>query len=260
MGTNNNLGDKSDVKVNESVSVIIPYNKEFVQGKELLFAVRSWVKNCLFPFRIVVIGDREEWFGEELVFIESPGSSDNRQVDMLDKLKKVLASSDVTERFVWADANIYLINPIEMAHIELPKVTGILDMMKNGAVFPDNMQRTIQLLEKEGMPRQNFETRTPVLFEKARMQDLLEHYPEMGNGVLLSSLYFNSRKCAPHPVLLDWRTDSFLLPVVSQQPDEGVVRELTTRKVFLTNAASGYSPWLEKFLTERFPEQSCLEM
>ena len=55
------------------VSVVIPYCKEYAQGNELLFALRSWYQNARFPFRIVIIGDAEEWMdGENLTLIECP--------------------------------------------------------------------------------------------------------------------------------------------------------------------------------------------
>lgn len=78
-------------------------------------------------------------------------------------------------------------------------------------------------------------------------------------GVLFTSLYFNSVNTA-HPARLDWRTDPFLLPVVSKSPDEKLVNELLRNKVFMNNARSGYSPWLESFLSRRFPEKCVAEL
>ena len=78
-------------------------------------------------------------------------------------------------------------------------------------------------------------------------------------GVLFTSLYFNSVNTV-HPARLDWKTDPFLLPVVTKTPNEKYVNELLQNKVFLNNANSGYSPWLEKFLERRFPEKSPCEL
>ena len=38
--------------VQDHVTVVIPYCKEFAQGKELLFALRSWQKNVRFGMKI----------------------------------------------------------------------------------------------------------------------------------------------------------------------------------------------------------------
>jgi len=83
--------------------------------------------------------------------------------------------------------------------------------------------------------------------------------PKEDTGVLFTSLYFNTVNTA-HPARLDWRTDPFLLPVVSKAPDEKYVNELLRNKVFLNNANSGYSPWLESFLSRRFPEKCPAEL
>ena len=78
-------------------------------------------------------------------------------------------------------------------------------------------------------------------------------------GVLFTSLYFNQVNIG-HPARLDWRTDPFLLPVVSKSPDEKFVNELLKNKVFMNNARSGYSPWLESFLSRRFPDKCPCEL
>ena len=112
--------------VQDHVTVVIPYCKEFAQGKELLFALRSWQKNVRFGINVVVIGDREDWFSEEITFIEHNRVSDNAQVDTLAKLKVAMESPEVTGRFIWTNDDIYVMNPIDLAHVALPKVNGML--------------------------------------------------------------------------------------------------------------------------------------
>lgn len=243
------------------LSVVIPYCKEQAQGNELLFAVRSWFQNARFPFRIVVIGDSEDWMDtENLTFIEMPRLSDIPSVDTLHKLWVAMDSSDVTGRFIWTNDDIYLVNPVSMAHIELPKALGKLNPEAYNGHYRKAMQHTVDLLTESGMPTQNYGTHTPVVFEKQRLAAFLPaDDPKATEGVLFTSLYFNQSVTA-HPVRLDWRTDPFLLPVVSKQPNEKFVDELLRNKVFLNNARSGYSPWLESFLSQRFPEKSPCEL
>ena len=116
--------------VQDHVTVVIPYCKEFAQGKELLFALRSWQKNVRFGINVVVIGDREGWFSEEITFIEHNRVSDNPQVDTLAKLKVAMESSEVTGRFIWTNDDIYVMNPIDSSHVVLPKVNGMLVPLK----------------------------------------------------------------------------------------------------------------------------------
>ena len=256
------VADESPVlekKAQDHTTVVIPYCKEFAQGKELLFALRSWYNNALFPANLVIIGDREDWFGEEVTVIEHQRTSDNPQIDTMEKLKLAIESPEVTESFIWTNDDIYLVNRVSLAHIEIPKVLGELKPEKFKGTYAENMSRTVMLLDKFGLPKLNYGTHTPVLFEKFRLKDMLERFPEAESGVLFSSLYFNFQPFPAYPVVLDWETDQFLLPIVSRNPNEQKAKELLQKKVFLNNTVSGHSAWLEKFLEQMFPEPSIFE-
>lgn len=256
------VADKSPVlekKAQDHTTVVIPYCKEFAQGRELLFALRSWYEKTCFPANLVIIGDREDWFGEEIFVIEHQRTSDNPQIDTMEKLKLAIESPEVTERFIWTNDDIYLVNRVSLAHIEIPKVLGELNPEKFKGTYAENMSRTVMLLDKSGLPKLNYGTHTPVLFEKFRLKDMLVHFPEAESGVLFSSLYFNFQPFPAYPVVLDWKTDQFLLPIVSRNPNEQKAKELLQKKVFLNNTVSGHSAWLEKFLEQMFPEPSIFE-
>ena len=243
----------------DHTSVVFPYCKEFAQGKELLYALRSWYKNCCFQANFVVIGDKEDWFSEEICFIECPRVSDNPSVDTYHKLKVALESDKVTDDFVWTNDDIYVLQPIDLSHIQLPKVIGLLDISKYRGFYRENMQRTIDCLKQLGAACQNYGTHTPVMFNKASWLGLIAKLDEqITQGMLYTSIYFNLQQPQVTAVTLDWRKDPFLLPVVSQNPSTEVVKSLLP-KMFLNNARSGYSPWLESFLNKEFPAKCLFE-
>ncbi|WP_300814481.1 hypothetical protein [uncultured Bacteroides sp.] len=243
----------------DHTSIVIPYCKEFAQGKELLYALRSWAENCCFPANIVVIGDQEDWFSDEIHFIECPRMSDNPSVDTFNKLKAALDSDAVTDDFVWTNDDIYVLQPIDLSHIRIPKVLGPLEPQKYKGFYRENMQRTIDCLKELDAACLNYGTHTPVFFNKASWLGLIAKLGEqMNQGMLFTSIYFNLRQPQVTTVTLDWKKDPFLLPVVSQKPSTEVVKSLLP-KMFLNNARSGYSPWLENFLEEHFPEKTELE-
>lgn len=244
----------------DHTSVVFPYCKEFAQGKELLYALRSWYKNCCFQANFVVIGDKEDWFSEEICFIECPRVSDNPSVDTYHKLKVALESDKVTDDFVWTNDDIYVLQPIDLSHIQLPKVIGLLDISKYRGFYRENMQRTIDCLKQLGAACQNYGTHTPVMFNKASWLGLIAKLDEqITQGMLYTSIYFNLQQPQVTAVTLDWRKDPFLLPVVSQNPSTEVVKSLLP-KMFLNNARSGYSPWLESFLDKEFPAKCLFEL
>lgn len=250
---------QTDVLMATHTSVVIPYCKEFAQGKELLYALRSWDKNCCFPADFVVIGDKEDWFSDEIHFIECPRVSDNPSVDTYHKLKVALERDLVTDDFIWTNDDIYVLQPIDLSHIQLPKVLGPLDTSKYKGFYRENMQRTIDCLKQLGASFQNYGTHTPVMFNKASWLGLIAKLDEqITQGMLYTSIYFNLQQPQVTAVTLDWRKDPFLLPVVSQNPSTEVVKSLLP-KMFLNNARSGYSPWLESFLDKEFPAKCLFE-
>ena len=238
------------------VSVVIPYCREYAQGNELLFALRSWFKHARFPFQVVVIGDGEEWMdAANLVLIDCPRVSGVPSVDTLHKLWVAVNSPEVTGVFIWSNDDIYLVNPVGMEHIALPKVRGNLEPGKYNGHYAAAMRRTVALLQEAGMPNLDYGTHTPVLLDKHRLAGMLpEDDTKASVGVLYTSLYFN-RYNEAHPVRLNWKTDPFLLTVVSKSPDDKLVDTLLKDKVFMNNARSGYSPWLERRLSSMFPDK-----
>lgn len=255
------IEDRMTAGSDACISVVIPYCKEYAQGNELLFAIRSWYKNARFPFHIFVIGDYEDWMdGENVTWIDCPRVSDIPSVDTLHKLHEILTYTAVTERFIWTNDDIYLMNPVSVPHIVLPKVLGPLNPKGYNGHYRAAMEHTIEMLTDAGLPLLNYGTHTPVMFKKSNLKALLPGDDvNAKTGVLFTTLYFNSVNTA-HPARLDWRTDPFLLPVVSKAPDEKVVDRMLRNKVFMNNARSGYSPWLESFLSRRFPDKCPCEL
>lgn len=219
--------------VQDQTTVVFCHTRSEAQGKVLLYALRSWLKNARFPLNIVVIGDREEWFSKEVTVIEHPSTGKGDAADLAARLQLAIGAEEVTETFILAPTSLYVVNPVSLAHIGLPKVIGRCD---------------------------NYETRTPVLLCKAALKALLEEHPELAEGKApLVSAYFAADAHCAHPVWLDWRTDQLLLPVVSRAPDKGRMRQLLQRKVFMTNSPTGYSATLLEVLEELFPDSSEFE-
>ena len=238
------------------ISIVIPYLSEKVQGEELIFAVASIQKNFKDPHQIIVIGDREEWFEEKgVLHISHLCESDNPQIDVLHKMRLAVASEIITEKFIWTNDDIYFVSPVITADIEVLKCSGELDTARFGGKYAENIQNTIALLDKHQLPKYNYGTHMPVVFEKEKLSCLLDFIKEKNKGSLISSLYFNTQFPDFIPIQLDWRTDNWCLPVLSPDPDPEKFRKLVARKKFLNNAESGYSPFLVRELKNLFAEE-----
>ncbi len=243
------------------IPVVIPYRRELAQGNELLYAVRSWCENARFPHRIFIIGDREEWMDtENITVIECPKVSDIPTVDLVNKIWTAVNCKEITDRFIWTADDIYVMNPIGLAHIEIPKTTGKMNPHTRSGWKKESMEKTVEILADTGLPTLDYDTHTPVLFDKKKLMESLPHNDHKAQAALMFvSVYFNAHSRV-HPARLDWMTDSFLLPVVTKTPDEKKVEKLIGEKVFMHNAESGYSAWLESYLGRNFPEKCRCEL
>ena len=246
----------------ERIAVVIPYVRAYAQGKELKFALASLQMFLKAEFKVVIIGDREEWFSDEVIHIAHECCSENPQTDVLEKLKVAIASDEVSEKFIWSNDDIYLVSPVTMADLEVLKVKGLLNPKTFSGTYKENIERTIELLSSTeySYPKRDYATHMPVVYHKEFFVDLLEELPEILNGgYLLSSLYFNLGYGDHVPIMLNWETDNWVLPVKSAKPDEKRFIDLIAKKKFLNNTPSGYSEFLEKWLEKKFPNKSIFE-
>ncbi|MDR0939936.1 MAG: hypothetical protein LBN29_11425 [Mediterranea sp.] len=243
-----------------AISVVIPHFRGKDGGESLRLALRSWERNFKEPHAIVVIGEREEWIDEERVtFIGMERPSDNPNVCLMEAMKAAIAAGEVTDAFVFATDDVYLVAPVGMAHIDLPKSVGRLTASSTDASVRADTERTLTLLRERGLPLVSYETGLPALYRKERLVTLLEEVPEACDGRLLLASFYMGAWNISRPYPLDWRSDPFLLPVVTATPDPTRFDELLGKKLFLRHSADGYSPFLAGRLREMFPEASACE-
>ena len=96
-------------------------------------------------------------------------------------------------------------------------------MMKNTAAL---LSDTLRLAAYD------YNTHCPVLLEKEKLTEMFEECPEILSGKYhLLTVY--GCAYAVHPIRLDFHTDGWILPVVSQKPDSKMVERLIADKCFL---------------------------
>ena len=257
--------DATPVKILPSgvTTIVIPYAKDLAQGIELRMALRSIAKHIRTQVNVVIIGDREPWMVEDeliLTVIEHERSSDNPQIDVIEKLKMAIASPMVSDRFIWSNDDIYFVSPVTLADIEVLKAKETLKPKLFGGIYAANMQRTVDLLTNANLPIRNFATHTPVIYNKEMMVELFERFPELAaGGYLLSSVYFNYHYPDHVAQELNWPTDNWQVPVVKKEPNRVMFDAIIAKKKWLNNAESGYSDFLRDTLLELFPDASPFE-
>jgi len=245
----------------QPLTVVFPYFKEMAQGKELLYAIRSLEKNFRQDFKVVVIGDAEDWFNDEVINIAADRVSENPQVDTLHKLKLAIADVRVSDSFVWMNDDIYTISPTLLADIQILTAQGKLAYIPDSTkVYEVNRNKTIHCLNELSLPDHNYDTHTPFFFEKEKLVYLFESIEDLNSeGLLLPSIYFNFYFPDHLPAQIDGITGNYMLRLVSKNTDPGAFKKYIVGKKFLNNSELGYNDLLVKFLESNFSEKSEFE-
>lgn len=215
-------------QVDKKLCVVIPYCKAVHQPMALLYAIRSLCAYLLADFKVVVVGDKEDWFSPELVHV--PASLSRVDVDSIidDTFAKVTLIEDISEEFILMMPDTFLLNPLSASHMFIPKVSDSLKF-DTGLPFRVDVPHVVQYL-------------TAMIDEPLTME--------------------SCQKCSAlcRPVVVDWRKNEWLLPVVSAKPNPEKYDELMDKRFFLRFSKDGWSEFLQDQLAVMYPKKSKYEV
>lgn len=242
--------------------IVIPYRKEPAAGHELLFALRAWEKN--YPgCKVVIIGDREDWFSDELLHIHTDPFSKNPQVDVANKLIVAISAEEIPDDFIWSNDDIYPVTQLHPADLELLTCNGRLQskLSKPGVngTYADNKQRTIAALKAAGLDTFDYSTHTPFVFNKSKLAQVIEKFRADHEGYLVSSLYFNSHYPGVVPLQIDGGVaGKFVCYVNSAKPPKAILEDALKNRKFVNINSHSYKAVLP-YLKAMFPGKSRFE-
>lgn len=228
------IKDTKDTSVAEEkqalkkLCVVIPYCKAVHQPMALLYAIRSLCTYLLADFQVVVVGDKEDWFSPELVHV--PASLSHVDIDSIidDTFAKVTLVEGISEEFILMMPDTFLLNPLSASHMFIPKVSDSFKF-DTGLPFRMDVPHVVQYL-------------TAMIDEPLTMEVC--------------------QKCSAHgrPVVVDWRKNEWLLPVVSAKPNPEKYDELVDKRFFLRFSKDGWSEFLQNQLAVMYPKKSKYEV
>lgn len=228
-------GDLNAQDENPFYTVVIPFFKAKHREEEVVKVIESCAQYLLENIRFVTIGDQVEYTKD--MFIEhieyKDADADGSQLDILEVLKLAIVSETVSEKFILIEPGSYLIDNVGLCHIAIFKHFGMLNPNRYTGAEAVMMKNTAALLrDKLQLAAYDYNTHCPVLLEKEKLTEMFEECPEILSGKYhLLTVY--GCAYAVHPIRLDYLTDGWILPVVSQNPDPNTVYRLITGKCFL---------------------------
>jgi hypothetical protein len=266
-----NEGLKAEVPVKladtvNKVTVVIPFAADLAQGNELQLALRGWDQHFKEEFNVVIIGDRTEWMNDEaLTVIEHKRIGNNPPLDIVEKLLLAIESDRVTEKFIWANDDQYLISHCMLSDFETLKCSGKLGEQNFGStLYQKNKQRTFEALKKFGIKDPwDFSTHTPIVYEKNVLKTLFQAFNVKEEAYLIATLYFNFY--FPEFVPYNSETsasldnDNLKVGVYRQGADFDRLKKLMPRKKLINNSETGWSDQLSSILNSIFPTKCRFE-
>ena len=250
---------------NDQVTVVIPYIGKFAQGDELKFALRGWHENFKEKMNVVIIGSGVPKLSEAVHVIECERVGNMPPIDIAHKMLKAIESDLVSEKFIWANDDQYLISPCMLADFEILKCSGKLGEKNFGSTtYQQNKKRTMDLLNKEKLGVWDFSTHTPFVFEKQKLKSLIEKFDLTKVQHLIATVYYNVFFPDFVPLQVDDQValdhDNIKIGVYRQNADFTRLKKLMPGKKLISNSESGWSPKLAELLANRFPEKCPFEL
>lgn len=257
----------------QPIAVVIPYLKSEAAGEELRYTLRSWADHFLADHRIIIVGDKEDWFSPEITHIPldpvliledcncaAPAQIRNPQADVTNKILTLIASGEVTGDFILTNDDIYLAGPTALIDIQVLKAFGDLeDHAKGTSLFCQNSLRTKQALAKEGLSTYHYGTHTPMFVNAEILAEVIEKFNATEKGYLLTSLYFNYRFPEARPIQITGNIQDGLLASVYRDNVEPLMMfDLFYKRKFINCNTKG---WLsvKNVIAKVFPQPSKYE-
>lgn len=238
------------------IAVLIPYRKDEAAGEELKFALRALEQNLKEDFRVVIVGDKEDWFSPEITHIPlaphlikeecncpTPAMIRDPQADVTYKVFTAIASGEIEGDFILTNDDIFLLGATYLADIAVLKAFGNLDKGgKSGGIYNKNVKRTAKALEGNQLPTHRYGTHTPMLLNSDKVLQVIEKYNALEKGFLLTSLYFNEVYPDARPIQVDGTAKDPILGS-AYRPDIGkdILNAVFSKRKFLNCDTKGWN-------------------
>lgn len=250
------------VKVDKKI-LLIPYLKSAAAGDELKYALRSWQNNYPEELQVVIVGDSEPWFSDEIIHIPHTPVEGvaNPQIDVANKIALAITSGVVNGDFILSNDDIFLLGPTNLEFLSLLKSNGDLSNKgQPGGVYHKNAQRTLRLLEEKGLRTLCYSTHTPVVLNSEKTIQIIEDFKATEQGILLIAAYFNTHFPDARGVIPvnGGANCTILASVYRDNPPEHVLHHALQTRLFLNSNSTSWKI-LEPIFKKAYSKKSVFE-
>lgn len=242
----------------DKVSIVYPYLHELSQGLELRQSFRSMHKHLKFPFEVILVGDAPEWYtGKHIKTEPVRGKTFARAFDIARKLDLICNSPIVSEDFIYCYDDQYALSDIDLSYFDnvVALEPYIGRPVKNASgKWNRLLEQTFNVLGAPEREVWNFETHLPRKFNKGNLWQLHRDYDLHRNPLLFSTLYYNEYFDRPDVVLVE-KND--IKAGVYSKLSYPQIEQLCNGKLWLNNGEAGWSPSLDRFIKNAYP-QKCI--
>lgn len=229
--------------------VVIPYKAAEAQGDELGLVIAGWKKHFKENFKIVVVGDPATCLDSTILYVPHECTTDNPPLDIVSKMQSVIATFPEPEGLIWTNDDIYPVNDFTLAEVQFLKCNGLLtDENNTGSLYAYNRSRTIEALQKKGLPAYNYSCHLPVYYRVSELLNVIADYGCTTEAHLITSLYFNTVYPKHIPFKLNLLTDNLKCGVYRENPSIETIRQAFKSKIWINNSTAGWIPELQEML------------
>lgn len=204
-------------------------------SEQIKLAIRSYEKNIVMPFSVVVIGEKQDWMNEKITVIPAKDNLSSEE------LVQILLDADcISDVFAIAPASTFVMNSIDFCYMAIPYAKQF--SIKKNRVEAELTDALPFVYDKEALYYSSLLS-DKALFKSER----------------LNEGYYNNMELQQFPFLLHWQTDSVLLPVISRQPSLKVLEENVSKKLFFAISENSWE-FCRTWIQNIFPTASSFEV
>jgi Stealth protein CR2, conserved region 2 len=180
-------------KMNQ-VDIVFPIRNagSFWNNNELRYSLRSIEKHLHGYRKIWIIGERPLWLTKNIIHIPHPDDFIYPARNIYAKIKKACQYQELSENFLFFNDDHFLLSDFNAS--EFPYFyRGNLKDVKNNTVYQETVNNTIRSLESRNLPTLDFDTHTPILYNKARFIEITDKYHwHREHAFCIKSIYCNT--------------------------------------------------------------------